>query len=108
MISSRRSWFVSAFATRIVLNRMASQERDIDERYLLRLGHGAEAITGDRDFSKFGRVNYMLQRRLDRLEEVKRLAQSLGMSDDVAYTCETSGHFFLYHGSCLTSPPPPT
>ena len=53
-------------------------ERDIDERYLLRLGHGADTITGDADFSKFGRVNYMLKRRLDLLGEVAELAQSLG------------------------------
>lgn len=72
-------------------------ERDIDERYLLRLGHGADSLTGEADFSKFGRVNYMLKRRLDLLGEVAGLAQSLGMSDDVAYTCETAGHFFLYH-----------
>jgi len=72
-------------------------ERDIDERYLLRLGRGAEDIATDSDMSKFGRVNYMLQRRLTLLEEVAGLARSLGMSDDVAYTCETSGHFFLAH-----------
>jgi intron-binding protein aquarius len=72
-------------------------ERDIDERYLLRLGRGSEDIATESDMGKFGRVNYMLQRRLTLLEEVARLARSLRMSDDVAYTCETSGHFFLLH-----------
>ena len=72
-------------------------ERDIDERYLLRLGHGSEELTGDRDFSKFGRVNHMLQRRLDLLDKVAKLARSFGMPDDAAYTCETAAHFFLYH-----------
>jgi intron-binding protein aquarius len=73
------------------------QERDIDERYLLRLGRGSEELESESDMSKFGRVNFMLQRRLNLLEEVAALARSLQMSDDVAYTCETAGHFFLYH-----------
>jgi hypothetical protein len=72
-------------------------QRDIPERYLLRLGHGAEGLESDRDFSKFGRVQDMLYRRASLLEEVKQLALSMGMSDDVAYTCETAGHFWKYH-----------
>lgn len=72
-------------------------ERDIDERYLLRLGRGSEDVESASDMSKFGRVNYMLQRRLTLLEEVALLARSMQMSEDVAYTCETSGHFFLSH-----------
>lgn len=72
-------------------------ERDIDERYLLRLGRGSEEIDSEADMSKFGRVNHMLQRRLTLLEEVAALARSMQMADDVAYTCETSGHFFLSH-----------
>jgi intron-binding protein aquarius len=72
-------------------------ERDIDERYLLRLGRGSEDVESESDMSKFGRVNYMLARRLTLLEEVAALARSMGMSEDVAYTCETSGHFFLSH-----------
>ncbi len=71
--------------------------RDIDERYLLRLGRGSEEIAGESDMGRFGRVNFMLQRRLTLLDEVAALARSLNMSDDVAYTCETSGHFFLAH-----------
>lgn len=35
-------------------------------------------------------------KRLDLLTEVQRLQESLGVSGDVAYTCETAGHFFLY------------
>ena len=72
-------------------------ERDIDERYLLRLGRGSEDVASESDMGKFGRVNYMLQRRLTLLDEVAALARSMAMSDDVAYTCETSGHFFLAH-----------
>jgi len=70
---------------------------DIDERHLLRLGHGQEQLETERDFSKFGRVNYMLQLRLENLTKVEKLAESLGMSGDVAYTCETAANFFIYH-----------
>lgn len=72
-------------------------ERSVDERYLLRLGHGEAGLEGDKDFSKFGRVNYMLSRRLQLLEDVAALARSLGLSEDAAYTAETAGHFFFYH-----------
>jgi RecA/RadA recombinase len=71
-------------------------QRDIDERHLLRLGHGEKDIAGDKDFTKFGRVNYMLQRRLECLQHIAALAKSLGMSEDSASTCETAGHFRLY------------
>ncbi|XP_071786990.1 RNA helicase aquarius-like [Asterias amurensis] len=69
---------------------------DIDERHLLRLGHGEEALETEKDFSRYGRVNYVLARRLELLKEVERLQESLGVGGDVAYTCETAGHFFLY------------
>jgi len=70
-------------------------ERDIDERYLLRLGRGSEELASVSDMGKFGRVNYMLQRRLTLLEEVAALARAIGVDEGVAATCETSGHFFL-------------
>ncbi|XP_054758837.2 RNA helicase aquarius-like [Lytechinus pictus] len=69
---------------------------DIDERHLLRLGHGEEALETEKDFSRYGRVNYVLGRRLELLKEVERLQESLGVPGDVAYTCETAGHFYLY------------
>uniref|UniRef100_A0A8C5R317 RNA helicase aquarius n=1 Tax=Leptobrachium leishanense TaxID=445787 RepID=A0A8C5R317_9ANUR len=69
---------------------------DIDERHLLRLGHGEEALETEKDFSRYGRVNYVLARRLELLKEVGRLQESLGVPGDVSYTCETAGHFFLY------------
>ncbi|VDO29345.1 unnamed protein product [Onchocerca flexuosa] len=43
---------------------------DVDERHLLRLGHGEEALETEKDFSRYGRVNYVLQKRLDLLKEV--------------------------------------
>ena len=47
-------------------------------------------------FCRYGRVNYVLAKRLDLLMEVQRLQDSLDVAGDVAYTCETAGHFFLY------------
>jgi intron-binding protein aquarius len=43
---------------------------DIDQRHLLRLGHGEKDLDTDADFTKLGRVDYMLQLRLTQLEEV--------------------------------------
>lgn len=69
---------------------------DIDERHLLRLGHGEEALETEKDFSRYGRVNYVLAKRLDLLTEVQRLQESLQVQGDVAYTCETAGYFYTY------------
>jgi len=72
-------------------------ERDVPQRYMLRLGAGEAELETAADFSRQGRVNAMLTRRLDLLTEVERLARSLGVPDDVAYTCETASHFWLLH-----------
>lgn len=55
--------------------------RDIDERHLLRLGAGERELREGtmKDFSKFGRVNYTLKRRLELLAEVQRLAETIGV-----------------------------
>merc|ERR1719330_614421 len=71
---------------------------DIPERYLLRMGRGIKELDSIKDFSKWGRVNHMLQRRLDLLAKVARLAETFGLQgDDVSYTCETAQHFYLHH-----------
>jgi len=70
---------------------------DIDQRHLLRLGHGQEMLDTESDFSKFGRVNYMLTRRLELLQEVDRLGKSLKILEDVAYGCETAEQFYMAH-----------
>ncbi|XP_030532350.1 RNA helicase aquarius [Rhodamnia argentea] len=72
-------------------------ERDVPARYLLRLGQGEQELATDLDFSRQGRVNAMLVRRLELLSEVERLARSLGLPEDVGYTCETAGYFWLLH-----------
>jgi len=70
---------------------------DIDERHCLRLGHGVEEVETEKDFSKYGRVDSFLSKRIELLAEVDRLAKSLNIAGDHGYTCETAGHFFLYH-----------
>ena len=69
--------------------------RDVPERYLLRLGRGEEDLTTDKDFSRTGRVDYMLRRRLELLEIVERLAMSIDETlANAAETCETAGFFW--------------
>jgi len=71
---------------------------DIPERYLLRLGRGISELDFKKDYSKWGRVNHMLQRRLDLLARVEVLADSMGLSgQDIAYTCENARHFYTHH-----------
>ena len=76
-------------------------DRDIDERHLIRLGAGSKRLDTVKDFSKWGRVNMTLKRRIELLGMVKKLASSLNddriVADDVAYTCETSAYFELHH-----------
>lgn len=54
--------------------------RDIPARYLLRLGMGERDLDVDDDFSRAGRVNNMLARRLTLLAEVSLpvLCRSVG------------------------------
>nr|POE51334.1 intron-binding protein aquarius [Quercus suber] len=72
-------------------------QRDVPARYLLRPGQGEQELATDLDFSRQGRVNAMLVRRLELLGEVERLARSLQLPEDVGYTCETAGYFWLLH-----------
>ena len=69
--------------------------RDVPERYLLRLGRGEEDLSTDKDFSRTGRVDYMLRRRLELLEIVEKLAMSIDETlANAAETCETAGFFW--------------
>ena len=49
---------------------------DIEERHLLRLGHGEEELATEKDFSRYGRVNFILALRMELLKEVERLQVS--------------------------------
>lgn len=86
-------------------------ERDVAPRHLLRLGSGeselreALAASGARGggkgqgeaFSKIGRVNWSLMRRLQLLAQVQRLAQTIGVAGDIGASCETAEYFHMAH-----------
>ena len=57
---------------------------------------GATSTSNGKFLSRYGRVNYVLGKRLELLQEVGRLQESLDVPGDVSYTCETAGHFYLY------------
>ncbi|KRY36956.1 Intron-binding protein aquarius [Trichinella spiralis] len=72
-------------------------ERDVDERHLLRLGHGEEFLGMGKDFSREGRVNHILEKRLQLLGQVERLQKSIQVvGGDVASSCETALYFYEY------------
>ncbi|KAH8895079.1 P-loop containing nucleoside triphosphate hydrolase protein [Thozetella sp. PMI_491] len=66
---------------------------DIDERHLLRLGHGEEELETESDFSKHGRVESFLENRDRYLQEVNRLAASMGAPGAHGNSAETAGYF---------------
>ncbi|KAF2724559.1 P-loop containing nucleoside triphosphate hydrolase protein [Polychaeton citri CBS 116435] len=66
---------------------------DIDERHLLRLGHGEEDLATAVSFSKAGRVESLLQRGSILLAEVQRLAESVGAPGAHGSSCETAEYF---------------
>lgn len=69
----------------------------IPQRHLLRLGSGERELDSENDFTKAGRVQAMLDRRIACLSEVERLGKSLDIPGDVGYTCETASFFFAHH-----------
>ncbi|KAK3944238.1 hypothetical protein QBC46DRAFT_305372 [Diplogelasinospora grovesii] len=68
---------------------------DIDERHLLRLGHGEEELDTEvsGSFSKHGRVESFLENRDRYLQEVNRLAASIGAPGAHGNSAETAGYF---------------
>ncbi|KAI1335173.1 hypothetical protein F5Y15DRAFT_399182 [Xylariaceae sp. FL0016] len=66
---------------------------DIDERHLLRLGHGEEELDTEANFSKHGRVESFLDIRDRYLLEVNRLAASMGAPGAHGNSAETAGYF---------------
>ncbi|CEL02399.1 Putative DEAD helicases superfamily protein (Aquarius) [Aspergillus calidoustus] len=66
---------------------------DIDERHLLRLGHGEEELETETSYSKYGRVESFLDNRSFFLSEVTRLAASIGAQGAHGNSCETAGYF---------------
>ncbi|KAH8821620.1 DEAD helicases superfamily protein-like protein [Xylogone sp. PMI_703] len=66
---------------------------DIDERHLLRLGHGEEDLDTEANFSKHGRVESFLENRDMYLREVDRLATNFGAPGAHGSSAETAGYF---------------
>lgn len=72
-------------------------ELDVKEHHLLRLGHGEEDLDSAKDFSRQGRVKYVLARRLELLIIVGKLARSLNLDPGQGFTCESAEYFHFYH-----------
>ncbi|KAL6049950.1 Intron-binding protein aquarius [Balamuthia mandrillaris] len=72
-------------------------ELDVDERHLIRLGHGKHLLETSKDFGKYGRLDHMLALRLQNLQSVKRLAESIRAPGDYDWSCETAAHLFSLH-----------
>lgn len=70
---------------------------DVDQKHLLRLGHGQEELEVAGEWGKYGRVDAFLARRLELLGQVDRMAKALGIPGEHGYTCETAGYFYVYH-----------
>ncbi|GAB7350559.1 hypothetical protein MBLNU459_g1137t1 [Dothideomycetes sp. NU459] len=66
---------------------------DIDERHLLRLGHGEEDLETDTNYSKHGRVESFLENAGVHLAEVTRLAASINAPGAHGISCETADYF---------------
>ncbi|KAK9325607.1 P-loop containing nucleoside triphosphate hydrolase protein [Lipomyces orientalis] len=67
---------------------------DIDERHLLRLGHGEDDLRTDVSYSRYGRVDNLLDRRSALLKEVARLSDSVGGQGPHGESCEAAGYFY--------------
>ena len=85
------------------LNQLFSKivQLDIDEHHCVRLGHGTDGLETGKDFSKQGRVDALLARRLDLLSRVRDLAVGMGLdesaADDASFSVESAGRFYLLH-----------
>ena len=66
---------------------------NIDERHLLRLGHGEEELETEASFSKAGRVESFMARGARYLTDVQRLADSIGAVGAHGNSCETAEYF---------------
>lgn len=61
---------------------------------MIRLGHGERFLDLGKDFSKKGRINYMLNRRIEMLKEVTILSNLLGNKISEDFDCETAEKYF--------------
>jgi intron-binding protein aquarius len=66
---------------------------DIDEKHLLRLGVGEKELKLKKEYSRQGRINFMLQRRMELLSAAQKLQRCLGHPFAEEFTCETAELF---------------
>lgn len=79
----------------------------VNEAEVVRLDQTtSSAASGSSDLGETGRVNFMLQRRLELLKEVEYMAkwlegkdpgQNAGLSDSAGYSCENAMIFYQFH-----------
>jgi intron-binding protein aquarius len=70
---------------------------NINPQHLLRLGHGHEDLESGETWSKSGRINVFMERRIEVLKQCEKLAASLDQPVDHAYSCEAAEYFFTSH-----------
>ncbi|KAK6518507.1 hypothetical protein TWF506_005653 [Arthrobotrys conoides] len=71
------------------------EERGIDERHLLRLGHGEDdSQQSISSMSRFGRIESLANLRSKLLEEVDQLSSSIGAPGAHGNSCETASYFY--------------
>ncbi|KAK6347734.1 hypothetical protein TWF718_005567 [Orbilia javanica] len=72
--------------------------RDIDERHLLRLGHGEDdsqqQLVATTNYNRLGRVESLADLRFKLLLEVDRLSSSIGAPGAHGNSCETASYFY--------------
>ncbi|KAF3934389.1 hypothetical protein ABW20_dc0104584 [Dactylellina cionopaga] len=69
-------------------------KRDIDERHLLRLGHGEDELQQpESSYSKFGRIESLAELRHKLLQDVDQLAASINAHGAHGNSCETASYF---------------
>ena len=66
----------------------------LTEDELIRLDSRSTHVAQEKDFTKFGRVNFMLKQRLELLEQVEAIAADVGLSLHSQLTCETADILF--------------
>jgi len=72
---------------------LGSGEKDLRQSLAIAGAKGGGRGKGE-EFTKQGRVNWSLARRIQLLSQVQRLGESLGVIGDVGYTCETAEYFY--------------
>lgn len=63
---------------------------DVPQTKIVRLGHGEGDMQTGQDFSKEGRIDAMLARRIELLHRAEQIASSLNAPSDLASSCEAA------------------